>query len=379
MKALLCCMLALMVAIAMAVEPIHVPLKRREKSVQETMAFAKVLHLQRQGIFTAVSRFASPVNLNLTNSLPQGSASYYGPVGLGTPPQVADYDFDTGSSNFWIASVQCSNCPATGYDHTKSSTYVANGEYLAIQYGSGSVSGFLSQDTTTIAGLTVPSVIFGEITSESVQPVGAPTAGLVGMAFRSISQDNDEPLLDYIYNAGLIPTNSFGMYLSTSETGIRQGQLTLGGVDSKLFRGKLVYTPIVDDQWYVINIGGISVAGQNIAAATGAIVDSGTSCLAGPTTAVNNLMNNINIGSDCSGLTTAPNVTVTIGNTQFTMTPQDYTLKFQGQCQICIQGFDLPSNIPFQWILGDSFMHGYYTHFDKANNRLGFAPSVAGS
>jgi len=367
---------AVMVVVAMAVDPIHFPIRRREKTQQQHLEFMKVLHMQRNGIFNFVSRFASPVNLNLTNSLPQGSASYYGSVGIGTPAQVGDFDFDTGSSNFWVASVQCSTCPATLYDHTKSSTYLANGEYLSIQYGVGSVSGFLSEDTTTIAGLTVPNVVFGEITTESVQPIGAPTVGLVGMAFKSISQDNDAPLLDYIYNAGLVPSNSFGMYLSTSDTGIRQGQLTLGGVDSKLFRGPLVYTPIVDDQWYVINIGGLYVAGQNIATATSAIVDSGTSCLAGPTTAVNNLMNNINIGSDCSGLTKAPNITVTIAGKPFVMTPADYTLQIDGQCQICIQGISLPSTIPFQWILGDSFMHAYYVHFDKGGNRLGFAPSV---
>jgi len=278
-----------------------------------------------------------------------------------------------------VASVQCTTCPATGYDHTKSSTYVANGEYLSIQYGQGSVTGFLSQDTTTIAGLTIPDVIFGEITNEAVQPIGAPTAGLVGLAFKSISQDSDEPLLDYIYNAGFIPSNSFGMYLSTSSSGIRQGQLTLGGVDRKLFTGQLVYTPITDDQWYVININGISIQGQNVATATGAIVDSGTSCLAGPPSAVNTIMNSINIGSDCSGLSTAPNITVNIAGTNFVMNPMDYTLQFQGQCQICIQGISLPSSIPFQWILGDSFMHAYYVHFDKGGNRLGFAPSVPGS
>ena len=79
-KAVILCLMALMVAVAMAVNPIHIPIKRREKTEQQQLEFVKVLHLQRQGIFKAVSRFgASPVNENLTNSLPQGSASYYGP------------------------------------------------------------------------------------------------------------------------------------------------------------------------------------------------------------------------------------------------------------------------------------------------------------
>jgi len=365
--------------VALSVAQIHIPLTRREKSHEDMTAFMSALRYQQKGTFQIMSRFSSPINENLTNSLPQGSASYYGPVSLGTPPQTFFFDFDTGSSNFWVASSQCTNCGVTGYNHGQSSSYVKNGEQFTINYGRGQVSGFLSQDLTNIAGVAVKNVIFGEVTYEGVQPVASPTAGLVGMAFQSISIDSVPPLLDYMVMQNLVPSNSFGMYLSTSSSGMRQGQLTLGGINKSLFTGSLVYTPIIDDMWYVITMGALSVPGQVITTGASAIVDSGTSCLAGPTQAVNTLMQSINIGSDCNGLTSAPNITVNLGGFPFQITPNDYTLVYQGQCQICIQGVDLPSNIPFQWILGDSFMHGYYTHFDKAGNRLGFAPSVPGS
>jgi len=365
--------------ITLTLAQIHIPIKRREVPAQETQRLFETLKLQQKGIFNTITRFSSPVNLNLTNALPVGSAAYYGAVSLGSPAQTFDFDFDTGSSNFWVASSQCSNCPVTGYDHTKSNTYVSNGEYFSIQYGSGAVTGFLSQDTTQIAGLTVTKVVFGEVTDEEVQPVNAPIAGLVGMAFKSLSVDADTPLLDYMVQQNLVPANAFGMYLTTSDTGVRQGQLTLGGYDSKLFHGSFTYTPIVDDQWYVIKTGAIRVGNTVVATSGGAIVDSGTSCLVGPSQQINTILQNINIGSDCSGLSSAPNITVNISGTRFTMTPNDYTLFYQGQCQLCIQGADLPSNLPFQWILGDSFLHGYYTYFDKTHNQLGFAPSIKGS
>ena len=52
------------------------------------------------------------------------------------------------------------------YDSSASSTYKKNGTEFEIHYGSGSMEGFISQDTMTIGDLVVKKQDFAESTKE---------------------------------------------------------------------------------------------------------------------------------------------------------------------------------------------------------------------
>lgn len=52
------------------------------------------------------------------------------------------------------------------YHAEKSQTYVENGTKFEIRYGTGSLTGFVSQDTVTLAKLPVNNQLFAEATNQ---------------------------------------------------------------------------------------------------------------------------------------------------------------------------------------------------------------------
>ena len=243
-------------------------------------------------------------------------AQYYGAVSIGTPPQSFLVVFDTGSSNLWIPSAKCSFLQIPCDLHQKyrsgdSSTYKALGDPFAIQYGSGSLSGFLSQDTVTWAGLEIKDQVFAEATKEpGIAFLFSKFDGILGMGWDTISVNGVKPPFYNAVDQGLVAENVFSFWLNRDAAAGGDGEggeIVLGGVDPDHFVGKHTWLNVTrEGYWQIamddVKLGGVSV-GQCGRKGCAAIVDTGTSLLAGPTKVVEALNKRIGaksmLGEEC--------------------------------------------------------------------------------
>lgn len=319
-------------------------------------------------------------------------AQYMGTIGIGTPEQKFEVIFDTGSSNLWVASSMSDLPVMRKYDRTRSSTYLGDGRHIQLKYGVGSSTGLLGYDDIHLAGMTIKRQQLSEtvlVDKDLHRQLGL-FEGLIGLGWQGTSVTDSKVPIRNMIDQKLIDEPVFSLYLTRDEMKSSESEIIFGGYDESLFTGPITYAPVQRegvwqvkvDSVYMSASGGIGALNSCYQGCS-AIIDSGTSLIAGPFLEV--LRFNSRIGAhplpggqfileDCGDVSQLPDLRFVIQGREFVLRPEDYLIRLDASH--CLSGLFTvgPSNDGL-WILGDVFLSEFYAIFDYGNKRIGLAKS----
>jgi cathepsin D len=358
---------------------IRVPLIHRPKSLEEHLDVRE--RRERRSRFTGFTSSQDSPEVPLTDVQ---DSEYYGEVEIGSPPQKFTVIYDTGSSNLWIPSKHCRNCKHhSSYDSAASDTFQPDGQSFSIQYGTGSCRGFISQDTVVIADLMIHNFKFAEVTTEAKDVFGsAPFDGILGMGPPALAVDKVPSPMGQLVAQGEVQHNVFSFFLSSD--GKAGSTLTIGGTDPAFYTGEFTYVPVDARDarqfpYWLVSASDVLVDGRSSNACHGSgcpmVVDTGTSILTGPSSAINHIVRKIGeVDKDCSNVDDLPTVSIVMGGRAFDLGSDFYVLRAADRSghEQCFLGIQSAGADP-TWILGDPFLRKWYTVWDADQNRLGFA------
>ncbi|XP_060087413.1 pepsin B-like [Heteronotia binoei] len=365
---------------------------KKRKSIREEMKEKGVLEefLKHHHVDPATKYHLNEYNVAyepITNYL---NSFYFGEISIGTPPQNFLVVMDTGSSNLWVPSVYCNTEACANHNRfnpSQSSTYSNEGQTYTLSYGSGSLTVMLGYDTLQVQNIVVQNQVFGLSEDEPASPFYyANFDGILGMAYPAMAVGG-YTAMQQMLRQGQLSEPNFSFYFSRQPTVQYGGELILGGVDTQLFSGQISWAPVTREVYWQIGIEEFAIGSQ----ATGwcsqgcqAIVDTGTCQLTVPGQYIGSFLQAVGAEEyngeyvvNCNDVQNMPTITFVINGSQFPLPPSAYVSTNNGYCYVAIEPTYLPSpNGQPLWILGDVFLKEYYSVFDMANNRVGFAPSA---
>lgn len=165
--------------------------------------------------------------------------------------------FDTGSSDFWVVSTDCTTKEYCR-DHKQfkpknSKTYVKYDESysIRIKYGTGSINAKTGHDTLRIGNMTLKDQYVSDATSISAEFKDLPIDGIMGLGLPKLSKTKGKKLtlIENMVAQKFIDKAMFGIY--TQPAG---GEIDFGGTDPTRYTGDIVYAPTTDDVYWMTNM-----------------------------------------------------------------------------------------------------------------------------
>jgi len=361
-----------------------VRLVRQERSPIEHKRIMQHLAEMHESLLSPDTSKPRPVLLRNSHA-----TQYTGKLHIGNPLQPFSVIFDTGSALTWVPSKTCKALGCTAheqYDAVLSDT--GDGSSLAhfmIKYGSGKVSGIVSEDDLTVGGIKLPQAKFGQVTKESGAAFEhSKFSGIAGLAFPSLSRGGVAPVFDQMIQKKVMKKNRFGFYLQEK----RDGALWFDDIPSTNWIGELTKHKVMDKAYWSVKLVDVKVGDKSLKVCPKEgcklAVDSGTSLLTGPSSGTRKVLAELGLQGDCGNFKTLKHLTYVIEavdskgkpyNKEYSLKPEEFVMTDAAlsDCRAGLSTLDVPKPNGPVWIVGDMFMMKYFSIFDRDDNTVSLA------
>jgi len=315
--------------------------------------------------------------------------AYYGTIQVGTPPQKFSVVYDTGSGNLIIPGSDCGDAACLNHDRfdgARSSTVqplecdgspVRGGrstDKLTITFGTGHITGKCLQDNICIGNLCAAGSFISS-TAESAHPFQAfAFDGVLGLALDKMAHGIDFSIMSRMTRNKLLAEPLFSVFLSDSDH--EASEITFGEIRHDHMASELFWVPVTRSSGYwEVQIEDITLDNkpQQICQECHVAVDTGTSQLGGPSEIITELGDKLDVKSDCSNFHKLPKLGFLIGSHVLNLSPRDYVDKVGNSCHVSLMKLDVPPPKGPLFIFGIPFLQKFFSVYDHANSRVGFA------
>merc|ERR1719263_407643 len=247
-------------------------------------------------------------------------------------------------------------------------------DQITVTFGTGEISGVFIQDDVCV-GTLCSNMRLVAATDETDDPFTSfKFDGVLGLALPEMSQGPEFNFMSRLMNNKALKKPMFSVFLSDSDS--EDSEITFGDIKGQHMASDIFWMPVSRDSGYwQVQINDITIENkkQSLCSDCQVAVDTGTSQLAGPTDVINELSKRLDVKSDCSNYKSLPNLGFVMGENILNLKPQDYVDKGPDGCEVSLMPLDVPPPNGPLFIFGDPFLRKYYTAYDSANRRVGFA------
>merc|ERR1712025_635097 len=164
--------------------------------------------------------------------------------------------------------------------------------------------------------------------------MGGKFDGILGLGFNTISAYHIPTPFEQMVSQKLISEPKFAFYLPDDASA--KGELVLGGIDKSHYTGELVSVPLTNESYWEVALDGMKFGDSALVTSSmKAIIDSGTSLLAGPKDMVSKIATAAGAKSiagkeyvvDCSKVSSLPDLYITLGGKPFKLVASDYIIQ----------------------------------------------------